>query len=880
MLLALLLAALPQVADEAPLRVYLDAHEVPHVFAADERQAYRGLGFAQGLHFPVATLANLWSATGRFAEVAGPSVLARDERFRLWGFDRRASELASDEAALEPAARANLRAYVDGVNAARRWWLAEPERLAALLDGGALGFDPVPAWLNPRLARGGEAALLGRLLAAEVTLEHVLALGLALAAGPEFGGGGQATRTNVMALRDAREDGHTWFLADVHQPIQGFGYRSYVVQLSAPGFELVGHSSPGHPVVLLGANRTLAFGSMTLPKPPRALAAAGVPFRIDEDVPVVRASWRARLAPGTPRRIVRGSEELALVERTTTLRYFDPVAGELRNDPRGPLVLRTVLDPGLGLELPVTTPGPREALADGGELVFEARTFQGQRSLWESWMQLARATHAGPGEGGTEAALAREWLTTGRGQVCLFADAQGDFECLWSARGPRQGEAARTAAAPRDGADPALAWQGFHGPDALWRVRGNGRGGGAGAGWILCNDSPHVLPVEGVAYAGPPELAQDERWTTLRQPRARELFARAQADGRLDPAELEALALDVQDGWARRFAPLLLALRADPSLSVRAREFLDWIEAFQGEGPDGRPGAEPFLAHPRSQVMPFLALVRDRLADALLAHDAREPAALALAFDPLVPLPDAEEYRTERWSAHAAALRAAVEWAAELRAHTLAGEPGGLVNARVLARRLAPELLAREQAAGWPADAPPVALRWGALNALALTPHRFAFEPEPGQGARVEEWLAGMLAPARVRGALPYHARQKPFLAGIGGTHDSLFQTHRDGLVSLTNALFPRGDGLLAFAPVDFGSQALLLVELVPGGSPRVRTLSMLGASELLVAVPGLSATPRPLFRSTEDFLAGRWTTFETDEARLGAAPGVRRFNP
>jgi len=554
--------------------------------------------------------------------------------------------------------------------------------------------------------------------------------------------------------------------------------------------------------------------------------------------------------------------------------------GELCDDPRGPLTLRFVVDPGLGLELPVTTPGPREALTEAGELVFEARTFQAQRSLWESWMQLARATHAGPGEGGTEAALAQEWLTTGRGQLCLFADAKGDFECLWSARGPRQSEAARAASAPRDGAEPALAWQGFHGPEALWRVSGNGRGGGAGAGWILCNSSPHALPVEGVAYAGPPELAQDEPWTTLRQARARELFVRAQADGKLDPAELEALALDVQDGWARRFAPLLLALREDPALSARGREFLTWIEAFQGEGQDGGPGAEPFLAHPRSQVMPFLALVRDRLADALLAPAARESAALALAFDPLVPLPGAEEYRTERWSAHAAALRAAVEWAAELRARTLASEPGGLVNARVLAGKLGPELLAREQAAGWPEGAPPVALRWGALNTLVLTPHRFGFDPDPAQSARVEEWLSAMFAPERVRGGLPYHARQEPFLAGIGGTHDSLFQTHRDGLTSLTRALFPRENGWLAFAPVDFGSQALLLIELVAGERPRVRTLSLLGASELLATVPGLTGAPRALFRSTEDFLAGRWSTLETDEARLSAAPGVRRFSP
>src|SRR5262249_12237791 len=209
MALAVLLfvcAQAPQPAQPAPgdVRLYTDELGVPHVFAASVEGLFRGLGYQQGRDFPVATLANLWSSTGRFAEVAGESVLARDERLRQWGFDRRARELAAPGApdALDPFVSGCLAAYVDGVNLARRWWLAKPERLDGLAgEGGTeMLFDPVPPWLNPQLkpraSGGGQRARLQHLFENEITLEHVLALGLELAAGPEFGGGGYSARTN------------------------------------------------------------------------------------------------------------------------------------------------------------------------------------------------------------------------------------------------------------------------------------------------------------------------------------------------------------------------------------------------------------------------------------------------------------------------------------------------------------------------------------------------------------------------------------------------------------------------------------------------------------------------------------------------------------
>src|SRR5262249_54820874 len=114
--LALLAAAgcaVAQTSSEPPVRIYYDELRIPHVFATTDEGVFRGLGYSQVRDFPVATLANLWSATGRFAEVAGPLVLARDERMRQWGIDSRAQELATDPDELDPGARVWLQAYVD-----------------------------------------------------------------------------------------------------------------------------------------------------------------------------------------------------------------------------------------------------------------------------------------------------------------------------------------------------------------------------------------------------------------------------------------------------------------------------------------------------------------------------------------------------------------------------------------------------------------------------------------------------------------------------------------------------------------------------------------------------------------------------------------------
>jgi len=886
----------PAAAGQHGIRVHTDDLHVAHVFADTDAGVFRGLGFAQVRDFPVATLANLWSASGRFAEVAGASVLERDERVRQWGIDRRAHELATEKDELDAGVKGWLEAYVAGVNAGRRLWLDTPGLFEKLVgEERSLAFDPVPPWLGPPRAKSEQQedprARLRRVFEGEVTLEHVLAFGIAVAAGPEFGGGGAAAKTNVWLMRGGEKDAHTRLLADVHQPLQEFGYRSYFVQLAGPGYDVVGLSSPGFPCIVLGASRALAFASMTLPAKPRELVDAGLPFRVEGRLPVVASMWSGKLAADAPARLVRGDETLPLVERTVTLRTFDLAKNALVDDPRGALTLRWLRDEALGVELPVVEPRPDQALESAASVRFEARSFLGQRSVWEAWMKLGTCARVHEGKSTALHALGRDGIAVGRGQACLLADVEGDAAHFWSTRAARLSEPGRArAGATLDGNDPEQRWLGFHDLADAARIGASARIGSSAA-WIVCNSSPEFLA--GTAERSPapaPDLYDGQPWKTLRQDRARELFERVNADGVHTTDELERMALDVQDQWSRANWSWIRALASDAEhpLSERARAFVGWIERFRFEGPDGKPGAaEEFLAHPLSQVMPFLALVRDRSEDELVA--ARPGAdALALAFDPCFAAPTPAEFLgAEGFAPNRAALRAALEWAAELRAKTLAGEAGGLANTRFFGElgerwkadgarfpaAFAP--LLRAQAPEWGDDAPPVALRWGEVNVYALTPHRSPSDPRLDKPAQVEGWLDTLFAPAAVPGNLPYFRAQSTVAFPIGGTHDTLFQTHHQSFHSYARSLVPRGEGALELAPVDFGSQALLLVELRAGERPFVRVLPALGATEITAAIPELFLGALEPYRASERFARGEWSTLETDEARLKANPAV-----
>lgn len=120
----------------APVEVWRDSLGVPHLWAADELDLARALGYVHAQD-------RLWQmeffrrvADGRLAEVLGPRLVETDRFLRTLGMGRAAAE---NERVLDPEAAERLRAYAEGVNA----WIAEnpgalpPEFLA-------LRFRPEP----------------------------------------------------------------------------------------------------------------------------------------------------------------------------------------------------------------------------------------------------------------------------------------------------------------------------------------------------------------------------------------------------------------------------------------------------------------------------------------------------------------------------------------------------------------------------------------------------------------------------------------------------------------------------------------------------------------------------------------------------------------
>ncbi len=99
---------------DAPVEVWRDSLGVPHVWARGEADLFRAMGYVHAQD-------RLWQmelfrrvADGRMAEVLGPELVATDRFLRTVGMGRAA---AANERILEPAERALMQAYADGVNA-------------------------------------------------------------------------------------------------------------------------------------------------------------------------------------------------------------------------------------------------------------------------------------------------------------------------------------------------------------------------------------------------------------------------------------------------------------------------------------------------------------------------------------------------------------------------------------------------------------------------------------------------------------------------------------------------------------------------------------------------------------------------------------------
>jgi penicillin G amidase len=260
----------------APVAIRWDAHLVPFIEAAGDRDLAIALGLVHA-HLRLAQMELLRRlAQGRLAEVAGPLAAPLDHALRLLDPAR---AVPSIQAALPEPTRDWLDGFVAGINhhlasdaappdefrllgiAAARWTVAEVltvARLAAadvnwLLWARLLPHRDDPEWPAAwaRLIADGTVAVAG-------------------AAAPDAGGvaglvaGSGRAGSNAVAVAGRRSaSGRPWLAGDPHLAL-GLPSVWLAAAYRSPSYNVAGLMLPGIPVMAIGRNPYLAWGGTNL----------------------------------------------------------------------------------------------------------------------------------------------------------------------------------------------------------------------------------------------------------------------------------------------------------------------------------------------------------------------------------------------------------------------------------------------------------------------------------------------------------------------------------------------------------------------------------------------------------------------------------------
>jgi penicillin amidase len=340
----------------APVEVWRDSLAVPHVWARSEADLFRAMGYVHAQD-------RLWQmelfrrvADGRMAEILGPDLVDTDRFLRTVGLGRAAAE---DERLLEPAARALLQAYADGVNA---WMRENPGPLPP--EFVVLRFQPEPwkvrntlsiakimAWdlagweLDLELQRAVDAVgpELGRDLipaypASGITImEDVVVAPAAAPVAPRVSGmsipsvpplaaalvdGVSAARaSNAWVIGGSRTRSGKPILAnDMHLALRAPALW-YLAALHGGGFNVAGMTLPGVPVVIAGHSDRVAWGFTNA-------MVDDVDFFFEETDP----------ADSTRYRTERGSEPFIVRHDTIRVKGEPPVVHRVRATRHGPVL--------------------------------------------------------------------------------------------------------------------------------------------------------------------------------------------------------------------------------------------------------------------------------------------------------------------------------------------------------------------------------------------------------------------------------------------------------------------------------------------------------------------------------------------------------------
>jgi penicillin G amidase len=146
---ALVSVGFPAIANEAPaavrgaqhVSIYRDAMGVPHVFADDAVTVMFGWGYAEAQDRLAALELQRRAATGRRAEILGPSMVRSDKTARDRLLDP--SELMRMYRAIPPESQAMMQAFVDGINRTIGEALADPDHKLPI-EFARWGIKPTP----------------------------------------------------------------------------------------------------------------------------------------------------------------------------------------------------------------------------------------------------------------------------------------------------------------------------------------------------------------------------------------------------------------------------------------------------------------------------------------------------------------------------------------------------------------------------------------------------------------------------------------------------------------------------------------------------------------------------------------------------------------
>lgn len=329
----------------APVEILWDAHQIPYVIAATDRDAAFALGMIQA-HLRGGELALARHLVrGRLSELGGPGLNDIDHALRILDFGRAADAAI---ARMPPETRAWLEAFVDGIN----WFEAthglafpeagllglevEPYSAADMIAIGRLGGQDVnwplyrdlaALWGTPaferafaRIAEAGSDGM-RETAPAHARLEALAAL---------FG----RTGSNAWAVAPSRSaSGGAMLAADPHLSLSLPGVW-IAAGVRAPGMKAVGLMPLGVPVLAIGRSADMAWAGTNLHAAVSDLYdVSGLPAEAIASTPTrIRTRFwfdtlrTVRMAPQGP--VISDAAELELPGRMLALRW----AGHLPTD--------------------------------------------------------------------------------------------------------------------------------------------------------------------------------------------------------------------------------------------------------------------------------------------------------------------------------------------------------------------------------------------------------------------------------------------------------------------------------------------------------------------------------------------------------------------